>query len=450
MAAADSGATAGGLISAVDPDGIAAEVGIEPGDRLLSINGHPLRDIIDYRYYGAEEELILAIQRDDEVHTVEIERDYDEALGITFAESLFDGIRTCANQCPFCFVAQMPRGMRRSLYLRDDDYRYSFLQAGFVTLTNLSEEDWERIGEQRLSPLYVSVHATDLAVRRELLGNPDAPGVVEQLMRLADMGIIVHAQAVIVPGLNDGAVLAETIERLLSLWPTVQSLALVPVGLTRFCRRPLATLTASDAEAVLALASRYRASAQAKTGTTWLYPSDEMFLLAEREVPPARFYQEDAQRENGVGLVRGLLDDWARARSRLRRVSAGGLKITLVCGTLIAPVLASLVHEAKEVTDAEMVLVPIENRWFGASVTVSGLLTGEDLLAALADRDLGDLVCIPRAMLDEAGERTLDDMTLAGLEAGLHRPVQPVSTMSEVLDALERVRGSHGGGVKRD
>ena len=450
MAAADLCTTRGGLISAVDPDGIAAEVGIEPGDRLLSINGHPLRDIIDYQYYGADEELTLAIQRGDEVHSVEIERDYDEALGITFAEPLFDGIRRCTNQCPFCFVAQLPRGMRRSLYVRDDDYRYSFLQAGFVTLTNLDEEDWQRIGEQRLSPLYVSVHATDLAVRRRLLGNPDAPDVVEQLVRLADMGIIVHAQAVLVPGLNDGAVLSETIERLLALWPTVQSLALVPIGLTSHCPRPLEPLSPADARAVLAQAEEHRPAIVPRTGTTWLYPSDEMYLLAEREVPPASFYQDDAQRENGVGLVRLLLDDWALASSRLKRIPAGGLKITLACGTLIAPVLAPLVHEASAVTGADLALVPIENRWFGASVTVSGLLTGADLLAALADRDLGDLVCIPRAMLDENGERTLDDLTLAELADRLGVSVRPVTTMSEVLDALERMRGSREGGETRD
>ena len=441
MAAADTGATSGGLVRAVDPDGIAAEVGIEPGDRLLSINGHPLRDVIDYRFYGADEELTLKVLRDDTVHTIEIERDYDESLGIAFDEPLFDGIRLCTNQCPFCFVAQMPRGMRRSLYVRDDDYRYSFLQAGFVTLTNLSEDDWLRIGEQRLSPLYVSVHATDLAVRRELLGNPDAPDVVEQLMRLADMGIIVHAQAVLVAGLNDGAVLDETIERLLSLWPTVQTLALVPVGLTRFCPRPLAPLSRADAQAVLALAETWSERIRATTGTTWLYPSDEMYLLAGQTVPPAPFYQDEAQRENGVGLVRELLDDWERARGRAERIAAKGLKLTLAGGALLAPVLAPLVRGAREATGADLTLVPVENRWFGPSVTVSGLLTGADLVAALAGRDLGARVCIPRAMLDEAGVRTLDDLTVAELADRLGAPVHPVASMSDVLDALESASG---------
>jgi putative radical SAM enzyme (TIGR03279 family) len=440
MAAAELG----GLVAAVEPGGLADEVGIEPGDCLLSINGHPLRDEIDVRYYGAEEELTLVVLREGQRHTIEIERDYDEPLGIAFAAPLFDGIRECANLCPFCFVAQMPArgaGLRRSLYVRDDDYRLSFLQGSYVTLTNLDEADWRRIGEQRLSPLYVSVHATDLDARRRLLGNPNAPDVLAQLARLGELGISVHAQVVIVPGMNDGAILAETVEQLLALWPTVQTLALVPVGLTRHCRRPLTRLTPAQARAALALANGRRPEIVAATGTTWLYPSDELYLLAGRQVPPAAFYQDDAQRENGVGLVRELLDDWARTRRRAARNGAparkSGLRATLVCGTLIAPVLEPLAREAGALAGAELTLLPVENGLFGPSVTVSGLLSGADVLAALGGRDLGDLVCIPRAMLDEAGERTLDDLTLAVLVERLGRPVAPVATMGDVLAALD-------------
>lgn len=450
MAAAS--AARGGLVAAVEPESLAGEVGIEPGDRLLFINGHPLRDEIDVRFYGADEELLLVVERAGQRHTIEIERDYDEPLGIVFAEPLFDGIRECANHCPFCFVAQMPprslAPMRPSLYVRDDDFRLSFLQGSYVTLTNLDESDWQRIGEQRLSPLYVSVHATDPAVRRALLGNAAAPPILPQLARLGELGITVHAQVVIVPGMNDGPVLVDTIRRLLELWPTVQTLALVPVGLTRFCRRPLAPVTSERARAILDLADAQRAAIRAATGTTWLYPSDELYLLAGRPVPPAAFYQDDAQRENGVGLVCELLADWARTRRSARNVSASGLKATLVCGKLVAPVLADLVADAGALTGAHLVLLPVENRWFGETVTVSGLLTGADVLDALEGRDLGDLVCIPRAMLDEAGQRTLDDRTIEELATAMRAPVVPVAAMSDLLAALSALVNSREGGKR--
>jgi putative radical SAM enzyme (TIGR03279 family) len=451
MAPAASAAR-GGLVTAVQPQSLAHEVGIEPGDRLLAINGRPVRDEIDVRFYGADEELILVLERGGRRHTIEIERDYEEPLGLVFAEPLFDGIRECANHCPFCFVAQMPPRslvpMRPSLYLRDDDYRLSFLQGSFVTLTNLDEADWQRIGEQRLTPLYVSVHAADPEVRRTLLGNAAAPPILPQLARLGGLGITVHAQVVIVPGMNDGPVLADTIERLLALWPSVQTLALVPVGLTRFCRRPMATVTPTAARAILDLADAHRPAIRAATDTTWLYPSDELYLLAGRPMPPAAFYRNDAQRENGVGLVRELLDDWAETRRALRDVAASGLKATLVCGKLVAPVLEDLVAQASDLTGARLVLLPVENRWFGESVTVSGLLTGADVLGALQGRDLGDLVCIPRAMLDETGRRTLDDVTLEELSATLQAPVVPVAAMSDLMAALGELVDSRQGGAK--
>ena len=200
------------MIAAVAPETVGDEIGLEPGDRLIAINGHVLRDVIDYRFYSADEDLVLEIARDGERHRLEVERDYDEDLGIEFAEPVFDGMRQCANRCPFCFVRQMPRGMRRSLYVRDDDYRYSFLQGSFVTLTNLSEEDWRRIEEQHLSPLYVSIHATDPDVRRAVLGNPRAQDIVAQLRRLGEADIEVHGQVVVWPGMNDGAVLERTID----------------------------------------------------------------------------------------------------------------------------------------------------------------------------------------------------------------------------------------------
>jgi len=428
--------TYGGHVAQVEPGSIAEEIGIRPGDLLVSINGHPLRDVIDYQFYGAEEELELHIRRGNRVHRVQVERGYEEDLGLRFTEPLFDGLRECVNRCPFCFVAQMPRGLRRSLYVRDDDYRLSFLQGTFVTLTNLEEDDWQRIGEQHLSPLYVSIHATDLRVRRALLGNPHAPDIMAQLRRLERINITVHGQIVIVPGQNDVAILEQTVRSLLNLWHTVQSLAVVPVGLTRLCREPLRTLTPAEATDVLALVGQLEPDIRQRTGRTWLYPSDEMYLLAGVDVPGASFYDEPAQRENGVGLVRALLDDWEATIGDLKQDMFSGVRATLVCGTLIAPTLQDLAKEAGSITGARLSVLPVPNRFFGSTVTVSGLLTGQDVLDVLQARELADVVCIPRSMLDEAGERTLDDMTVDGLSQELGVPVEPVSSMSDIVDLL--------------
>lgn len=433
----------GGVISAVAPGGIGAEVGLEPGDRLLAINGHPLRDLIDYRYYANEERLVLLVERAGQRHTLEIERDEDEALDLEFSEIVFDGLRQCANACPFCFVRQMPRGMRRSLYLRDDDYRYSFLLGNYITLTNLSEEDWARIGAQHLSPLYVSIHASDVALRRRLLGNPQAPDVMAQLQRLGEMGIAVHGQVVIVPGMNDGEALRQTIADVWALWPTVRTLALVPVGLTRLCRAPLRPMRPDEARDALALAHAWRQAHRRAGRGTWLYPADELYLLAGEPIPPASFYDDPAQQENGVGLVRLLLDDWARARRRLQR-RQGRLpahRFSLVCGLAIAPTLADLTQALREATGWEAMLYPVANAFFGEAVTVSGLLTGQDVLAALAGRDLGERVFLPRAMFDAAGERTLDDLTPAEIAARLGVQVHLAERLSEVVAEAGRAWG---------
>jgi putative radical SAM enzyme (TIGR03279 family) len=435
----------GGVIEDVLPGSIGQEIGLEPGDVLVSINGHPLRDVIDYRYYGAEEELELVVQRDGELHRLEVERDYDEELGLEFTEPVFDGIRVCSNNCPFCFVQQMPKDMRRSLYVRDDDYRYSFLMGNFVTLTGLSSEDWARIAEQHLSPLYVSIHATDPEARRQVLGNPSAPDILPQLRRLGELGIEVHGQIVISPGVNDGEILRRSITDVAALWPTVRTLAVVPVGLTRFHRRQVRLVTPDEARAILDLVEQVMPPLRQQFGCTWFYPSDEMYLLAGRPVPPAAFYDTDAQRENGVGLVRLLLDDWQRARKHLERKRSSrshrGGRVTLVCGQLIASILADMAAELQAVAGIEAQVVPVVNRFFGESVTVSGLLTGADVLEALQGRDLGQRVFLPRSMFNAEGSLTLDDLTPEELAERLGAPISRVSTLSEIVQAMRAAGG---------
>ncbi len=421
------------MIVEVCSDSIAAELGLRPGDVLLSVNGHALRDVIDYRFYGAEEKLELVVERGGERTVYQVERDYDQELGIEFSEPTFDGLRHCNNGCEFCFLKGMPPGMRRSLYVKDDDYRYSFLFGNFITLTNLTEDDWDRLAEQRLSPLYVSVHATDLALRRRILGSPAAPDGVEQLKRLGGLGIQVHAQIVLSPGLNDGPHLARTVAALAALYPTVQSIAVVPLGLTRYHRCPFRLYETEEVWPILAQISVWQRAYRRQHGLNLVYASDEWYLLVGLEVPPSEEYDGFPQLENGVGLTRVFLDEEFR-------VSSFGFwvgKATLVCGTLIAPVLE---RKVAELPQGVVEVVPVENHFFGPTVTVSGLLTGRDVIEALRERDLGDVVFLPRAMFDASGELTLDDMSLAEIGKRLGVRVEVAGTMGEVA-AFLRAQG---------
>jgi putative radical SAM enzyme (TIGR03279 family) len=447
-----------GRITAVE--GLAAKIGLRPGDELLAVNGHPVRDLIDVQFYAAESDLELLIRRDGELWLYEAEREENLPLGLTFERPTFDvDIRRCNNRCPFCFVTQMaPRGFRRSLYVKDDDYRLSFLDGSYVTLTNLSQEDWERIEEQHLSPLYVSVHATDLALRRKLLGNPRAPDVMEQLRRLAAIGIEVHTQLVIVPGVNDGAWMERSVADLATLWPAVNTVSVVPVGLTRFHRHGLRPNTPAEAVAVLDAVEAWQVRYLADQGDRFLYATDEWYLLAGRPLPPLSHYRQlDALQENGVGLVRSFLDEWAKRKSQIckstngspeswvdpvkraaghRGVRDSGVSpsITLVTGTLFAPVLSEVAAEYGELRGVRVEVRPVVNKTLGESITVAGLLMGADIIEALAGVDLGDRVLLPAAMFRGPGGVTLDDMRPDHIAAALGRPVGLAEGMED-LDA---------------
>ena len=325
---------------------------------------------------------------------------------------LFDGMRMCRNKCPFCFVDQMPKGLRPSLYLHDDDYRYSFLLGNYATLTNLSADDWQRIGEQVTWSALRFYSCCRYRSAAPVLGNPRAPDVMAQLRRLGELGIVVHGQVVIWPGVNDDAVLRDTIHRVAGLWPIVQSLALVPVGVTTFKCQEVRSITPGEARTILDIADYERDRINAISGCTWLFPTDELYLLAGRPVPKARFYDDDAQWQNGVGMVRDLLDDWSRTRRRLSQVTAVQKHITLVCGELIAPTLTKLAGELATRLCMNAEVVPVINQLFGNSVTVSGLLSGADVCAALNGKNLGDCVFLPAVMFNRDTMTTLDDMSI--------------------------------------
>ena len=369
----------GGLIAAVNPDSIAADLAWQPGDRLLALNGHPLRDVIDYRFYQADDQVVAEVDHDSHTRTYDIHKDPDEDLGVEFEDGLFDRLRTCRNNCPFCFLKGLPSGLRRTLYLKDDDFRYSFLFGNFITLTNLVESDWQRIGEQRLSPLYVSVHATEPGLRRRLLGNPRAPDVLAQIRRLGEMRIQVHTQIVLVPPLNTGDALARSVRDLAALYPTVQSIGVVPVGLTSLSGG-LRSLTPVEARQIVRDHRAWRSEIREAAGSGLVYLADELLLRAGARIPAAPYYEGFPQLENGIGLVRGLLDDWRRVKRRGLPGMVPARDFTLVCGTLIAPVLQDLAGEWNTLSPAHCSVLPVTNRLFGESVTVSGLLAGRDVL----------------------------------------------------------------------
>lgn len=403
----------GGVIAGVS-GGLAERVGLRAGDALLSINGQPLRDVIDVRFHAAAERLALEMRRAGQTFTLETERRYGEGLGLTFDQPTFDGIRRCENRCAFCFVAQTPPGLRPSLYVRDDDYRHSFLFGNYVTLTNLDAADWARIEVQHLSPLYVSVHATDPALRQRMLGNPRAADLMDQLQRLADIGVEVHTQIVVIPGVNDGPHLDRSIGDLAGLYPAVRSVSVVPVGLTRFHRGDCRPPTDEEANAVWEQAIDWQGRLREQLGVNFAYLADEWYLLLLQSAPPAKHYDGLDLTENGVGLVRRFLDNLKLATLNLELS-----KPTLATGTLFAPILRSAIGPSADVA-------PVVNRFFGSTVTVAGLLTGRDVIAQLSERaasDAGETVVLPAAMFGGPAGQSLDGMRPRDVAEALGRRV---------------------------
>lgn len=411
------------IIDGVEQGGIAQELGISPGDALLSVNGKEIRDIFDYRYLVHDEFITVLIQKPDgEEWEFEIEKDYDDDLGIVFENGLMDDYRSCRNKCIFCFIDQMPKGMRDTLYFKDDDSRLSFLQGNYVTLTNMSDEDIGRIIRYRLEPINISVHTTNPSLRCKMLNNRFAGEALGKMERLKEAGVEMNGQIVLCKGINDGEELERSIAGLTSYIPEMKSLSVVPAGLTKYRDGlfPLEPFSREDAKEVIEKIRRWQRHCMERFGTHFVHASDEWYFLAGEEAPPEESYDGYPQLENGVGMTRLLEEEYAQALKEAGFARSVGRTVTVATGELAAPLLKKLCGSFMEkYPGSKIQVIPVRNDFFGERITVSGLLTGRDLLAQLKDRNLGDRLLLPCSMLRSGEEVFLDDMTLAELKNAL-------------------------------
>ncbi|HEY3992884.1 MAG TPA: DUF512 domain-containing protein [Ktedonobacteraceae bacterium] len=445
-----------GWVREVVPESPADLAGIQPGDLIRTINGHLIRDLVDYRFYVADEDLKIGFERQETAREVQITKTYDENLGVLFGEEPAPFIRQCANKCVFCFIKGLPErftpvsgldhGMRASLYIKDDDYRYSFLFGNFITLTNLKELDWQRLDEQKLTPLYVSVHTTNPELRRKMVDGPRAGDIIGHIKRLGEIGITCHTQLVILPSINDGEQLERSVRDLTELRPLVESISVVPIGLTKYNNMikvgelpPLRHFTRDEANALIDQVEVYQHQFETENadGSPFVYLSDEWYYLTERDFPPAHHYGAYAQIENGVGMTRYLMEQWQAGLRRLPRKMPEPRKVTLVTSTMANPVIEGFAEDLRKIPNLSVQVLPVVNQFFGPEVTVAGLLCAQDVLNALyAQEDPGDLILLPRVMLDNEGKRFLDDMTVEEFQANLPVRTEFVRNAPETVQAL--------------
>ncbi|MHB1399880.1 MAG: DUF512 domain-containing protein [Trichloromonadaceae bacterium] len=426
------------VIVAVQPDSVGTELELEPGDHLLSINGKPVRDLLDYHRYIGDENILLEVRKaDGTLWDLEFEKDAEDLLGLEFEHPQPN---QCGNNCVFCFVHQLPPGMRRSLYIKDEDFRFSFMYGAYVTLTNIGEEDIQRILQQHLSPLYVSVHASDETIRRRLIARDDILPILPLLQRLVAGGIQLHTQIVLCPEINDGACLERTIDDLAALRPGLLSLAIVPVGLTGHRRRlpQLRPFTQPEAAAVLQQLQLRQQRYLDEGGSRFLFAADELYLQGRVEFPPLDDYEELPQLENGVGLIPLFRGEAEAVLEEAGPLSLG--PVSLLTGVSAFDELERFLRQLSLKTTVALELHGIHNDFFGGQVTVTGLLTGTDILAQLQGRDLGGALLIPDVVLREGEDVFLDDMTLEQLQQSLGVPIIKIeSNPWGVLEALEQL-----------
>ncbi len=429
------------LITKVLPDSIAAEVGFEPGDAIVTINGNRPRDLIDYQFLCADEVLELEVlDGSGNTHQLEIEKDYDADLGLEFDTALFDNLIQCNNKCPFCFIDQQPPGKRQSLYLKDDDYRLSFLYGSYLTLTNLSQREWQRIEQLRLSPLYVSVHATEPEIRTRLLKNPRAGQILQQLKWFQERRLQIHAQVVVCPGINDGVHLERTLVDLAQFHtglPAVASVAVVPVGLTRFRPSEDQLIPVSEAKAAEVISQvqelQFKFRQQFRSTFAWL--ADEWFLIAGQELPPESYYEDYPQIDNGVGSIRSFLKEFSVAAEELPQQISPPRQFTWVVGNAVEKAFQPILQRLNAVEGLKVNMAALCSHYWGQKITVTGLLTGQDLIQELQGKYLGDGILLPAMMLKNGDTCFLDDMTLTEVADKINTPVIPVRGVAELIEA---------------
>jgi putative radical SAM enzyme (TIGR03279 family) len=411
------------VVREVVRDSPAFRAGMQPRDVIRKVDGHPVNDILDFRFHTGNEEFDVEFVRDGVYESARFRRGYGEELGIEFTFELADQIHTCDNKCVFCFIHQMPKGMRKSLYLMDDDFRLSFLHGNYVTLTNMSDEEFARTKEQGLSPLYVSVHATDERLRAFMLGHPGAQPILPRLRELIQSGISVHCQIVLCPGLNDASALDNTITDLVDLHSVktglragVLSVAVVPVGLSKFRHNlyPIKPVTGEYARTLFKQLAPWHKSLKQELGTRFVFPSDEWFFYAGRKIPSREWYENFPQFEDGIGTCRLFMDQAQRAYKSLPSKLRKPTRLTLVTGILPREVITEFARRLSDVQNLSVDVCVVINRFFGSGITIAGLMTGQDIADSLKEHGAGDIVAIPDiALKDDAV--FLDDLTLQDL-----------------------------------
>ena len=414
-------------VSEVLKGSIAEELEIQPGDEILSIDDTQMIDMIDYNFMCKSDFLTIEVKKTDgEIEVIELEKDYDEDLGIVFESAVFDRVKPCLNKCIFCFVDQQPKGLRETLYVKDDDYRLSYLQGTYITLTNLKEEDKERIKRMHLGPFYVSVHTTNPDLRVKMLRNPNAGRALENLKWFRKNKIPFHAQIVLCPGYNDGAELERTLSDLAELKNTVLSVAIVPVGITQFRKEGLQQVDKKCAVETLDIASKYKK----------VCCSDEFFLLAEREIPPTKYYGNFCQLEDGVGALRMLLDDFKS--SALPKLIKKPLKISFAASYAAKYAIEKIAKDLNKIKNLTVTVNPVKSNYWGQDITVAGLITTDDLINTVKDLDT-DMVIIPTVMLKPYSEDFLDGKTLTYVKEQTGKDffvVKDIYSMKEIVDYL--------------
>lgn len=427
-------------IFSVDKDSPAELAGICPGETLVSINSNEICDVLDYRFYETNKSLSIAIKgKDGQVRNVQIRKGEYEPIGLEFETYLMDQEHSCRNKCVFCFIDQLPKGMRSSLYFKDDDSRLSFLFGNYITLTNISDRDVERIIKMHISPVNISVHTTNPELRVKMMGNRFAGDSLKILYRLAEAGVKINSQLVLCPGLNDGKELERSLSDLGALYPSVQSIAVVPVGLTKFREDlyPLKSYDASSAEETIRIVERYAENFEAKYGAKICYAADEFYLKANRPIPPASFYGDFDQLENGVGLLANLKQEFEFALEDFSGMSEER-SVTLITGTAAHPFLDELLDELRiKCHNLTCNVVPIRNDFFGHTINVAGLVTGGDIIRQLKGKQLGSELIMPNVMLRHETNVFLDDVTVEDVERELNVKVTVIPNDGyELLNAI--------------